>query len=128
MLSLDGRMSILKGRILAIPQSTFTTSNKSLLNNNLQSPYKLLFSSLLLFMQLQLLIWTSYTKTFFWLSIVIQSLQNTSSQIADGLQIQTVFFFLTIESIYHPLIISAHTSSSIIMTIFLSDIIVKTKY
>jgi len=42
MLSLDCGTFILKGGILATPQSTFTTSNQSLLKNNLQPPYKLL--------------------------------------------------------------------------------------
>ena len=52
MLSLDNRTFILKERILAIPQSTLTTSNLSSLKNNLQSPYKLLSSSFLLSTQL----------------------------------------------------------------------------
>ena len=43
MLSLNNGMSILKGGILAMPQSTLTTSNLSSLKNNLQPPYKLLF-------------------------------------------------------------------------------------
>ena len=65
MLLLDSRMSTLKGRILAMSQSTFTTSNQFLLKNNLQPLYKLLSSSFLLFIQLQLLILTLCTETFF---------------------------------------------------------------
>ena len=41
MLSLDDVTSILKGGILAMPQSTLTTSSSSSLKNNLQPPYKL---------------------------------------------------------------------------------------
>ena len=89
-------------------QSTFSTSNQSLLKNNLQPPYKLLFSSFLFFVQIQSLIWTPYTEIFFQLSLVIQLLQNTSLQMADGLQIQTVFSFSIIESIYQLLVISAY--------------------
>ena len=40
-LSLDNGMSILKGGILAMPQSTLTTSSLSSLKNNLQPPYEL---------------------------------------------------------------------------------------
>ena len=40
-LSLDNGTFILKGGILAMPQSTLTTSNLSSLKNNLQPPYKL---------------------------------------------------------------------------------------
>ena len=40
MLSLDDGTSILKGGILAMPQSTLTTSNPFSLKNNLQPPYK----------------------------------------------------------------------------------------
>ena len=40
-LSLDDVTSILKGGILAMPQSTLTTSSSSSLKNNLQPPYKL---------------------------------------------------------------------------------------
>jgi len=53
MLSLDDGTSILKGGILAMPQSTLTTSSPSSLKNNLQSPYELLSFFSLLFMQLQ---------------------------------------------------------------------------
>ena len=69
-LSLDSEISILKGGILAMSQSTLTTSNQSSLKNNLQFLYKLLFYFFLFFMQLQLLIWTLYTKTFFQLSLM----------------------------------------------------------
>ena len=100
MLSLDCGTFILKGRILATLQSTLATSNQSLLKNNLQSPYKLLSSSFLFFVQIQSLIWIPYTETFFQLSLVVQLLQNISLQMADGLQIQTVFSFSIIESIY----------------------------
>ena len=79
-------------------------------------------------MQLQLWIWTLYIKTFFWLSLVIQLLQNTSLQIANSLQTQTVFFSLTTEYIYHLLVISAYMFSSIIMITSLLDISVRTKY
>ena len=51
-LSLDSRISILKGGILATPQSTLTTSSPSLLKNNLRSLYKLLSSFSLFFAQL----------------------------------------------------------------------------
>ena len=71
MLLLDNRTSILKGGILAMPQSTLTTSNQSSLNNSLQPLYELLFSSFPLSIQLQLLIWTLYIKTFFQLSLII---------------------------------------------------------
>jgi len=47
---------------------------------------------------------------------------------ANGLWIQTVFFFLTTESMYYLLVISVHMFSSIIMTTFLLDITIKTKY
>ena len=100
MLSLDCGTFILKGGILATPQSTLTTSNQSLLKNNLQPLYKLLSSSFLFFVQIQSLIWIPYTETFFQLSLVIQLLQNISLQMANGLQIQTVFSFSIIESIY----------------------------
>ena len=49
MLLLDDRTSILKGGILAMPQSTLTTSSPSLLKNNLQPLYELLFFFFLLF-------------------------------------------------------------------------------
>ena len=111
-----------------MPQSTLRSSNQSLLKNNLQPPYKLLSFSSLLSVQLQQLIWTSYTKTFFWLSLVTQLLQNISLQIANSLWIQIVFFFLTTKSMYHLLVIFIHTFSSIIMIIFLLDIMVKTKH
>ena len=47
-LLLDNGISILKGGILAILQSTLTTSNLFLLKHNLQLPYKLPSSSFLL--------------------------------------------------------------------------------
>ena len=109
-------------------QSTLTTSNPSSLKNNLQPPYKLLFSFSLLSMQLQLLIQTPYIKTSFWLFLVIQLHQNISLQMAGGLWTLTVFFSLTTESIYYLLVISIHIFSSIIMTTSLLDIIVKTKH
>ena len=111
-----------------MPQSTLTTSNSSSLKNNLQPPYKLLFFSFLLFIQLQLLILTLYTKTFFQLFLVTQLLQNTSLQMANGLQTPTVFFVLITESIYHLLVISVHIFSSIIMIIFLLATSVRIKY
>ena len=128
MLSLDNGTFILKGRILAIPQSTLTTSNLSLLKNNLQLPYKLLFSSFLLSVQLQLCIWIPYIKTFSWLSLAIQLLQNTSLQMASDLQTQTIYSFSTTEFMYHLLVTSVHIFSSIIMIIFSLDILVKTKH
>ena len=128
MFSLDSGTSILKKEILATPQSTLITLNQSLLKNNLQPPYELLSSSFLLFTQLQSLIWTFYTKTFFQLSLVTQSLQNISPQMANHLWTQMVLFFLITESIYHLLVISIHAFSSIIMIIFLLDTSVKTKY
>ena len=62
MLSLDDGMSILKGGILATPQSTLTTSSPSSLKNNLQSLYKLPSFFFLLSAQLQLWIW----NTLYW--------------------------------------------------------------
>ena len=47
---------------------------------------------------------------------------------AGSLQIQTVFFFLTTESIYYLLVTSIHMFSSIIIITSLPDIIVKTKH
>jgi len=126
--SLDSGISILKRGILAISQSTLTTSNQSSLKNNLQLLYKLLFSSLLLFMQLQSLIWTLYTKTSFWLSLVTQLLQDISLQMANSLQAQTVFSSLITKSIYHLLVISTYVFSSIIIIIFLPDTLVKIKH
>ena len=128
MLSLDGGMSTLKRGILAMPQSTLTTLNPSLLKNNLWPPYKLLSFFFLLSILLQSWIWTPYTKTSFWLILVTQLLQNTSLQIASGLQTQIVFFSLMIEFMYYLLVISTHVFSSIIMTTSLLDIIVKTKH
>ena len=52
MLSLDDGISILKRGILAMPQSTLTTSSPSSLKNNLQSPYEPLFFFFLLSVQL----------------------------------------------------------------------------
>ena len=63
MLSLDDGTSILKGGILAMPQSTLTTSSPSLLKNNLQPLYKLLSFFSLPSVQLQSWIWTPYIKT-----------------------------------------------------------------
>ena len=110
-----------------MPQSIFTTLNLSSLKNNLWPLYKLLSSFSLLFTQLQLWIWIPYIKTFFWLSLVTQLQQNTSLQIASGLQIQTVFSFLTIEFMYHLLVISIYASSSITMITSLLNIMVKIK-
>ena len=128
MLSLDSGMSILKREILAMPQSTLTTSNSFSLKNNLWPPYKLLSSFSLLFMQLQSWIWILYIKTSFWLSLVTQLQQNTYPQMASSLQIQTVFSSLTTESTYYLLVIFTHTFSSIIMITSLPDIMVKTKH
>ena len=111
-----------------MPQSTLTTSSSSLLKNNLQSPYELLFFSFLLSIQLQQWIWTPYIKTSSWLSLVTQLLQNTSLEIASGLQTQIVYFFLTTEFMYYLLATSTHIFSSIIMIISLPDILVKTKH
>jgi len=47
---------------------------------------------------------------------------------ANSLQIQIVFSSLTTESMYYLLVISTYASSSIIMTTFLPDIVVKTKH
>ena len=128
MLSLDDGTSILKGGILAMLQSTLTTSSPSLLKNNLQPPYKLLSFFFLLSVQLQLWIWTPYIKTSYWLSPVTQLLQNTSPQMAGGLQTQTVYSSLTTEFIYHLLVTSAHVFSSTIMITSLPDNLVKTKH
>ena len=54
MLSLDDGMSILKEGILAMPQSTLTTSSPSSLKNSLQPPYEPLSFFFLLSVQLQL--------------------------------------------------------------------------
>ena len=127
-LSLDNGISILKRGILAMPQSTLTTSSPSLLKNNLQPPYKLQSFFSLPSTQLQLWIWTPYIKTSYWLSPVTQLLQNTSLQMASGLRTQTVYSSLTTEFMYHLLITSIHMFSSIIMITFLPDILVKTKH
>ena len=111
-----------------MPQSTLTTSNLSLLKNNLQPPYELLSSFFLLSAQLQLQIWTFYIKTSFQLSLVTQLLQNTSLQMAGGLQTQTVYSSLTTEFMYHLLATSAHMFSSTIMITSLPDILVKIKH
>ena len=128
MLSLDDGMSILKGGILAMPQSTLTTSSPSSLKNNLQPPYELWSFFFLLFVQLQSWIWTPYIKTSYWLSLVTQLLQNISPQMAGGSQTQMVYSFLTTEFIYHLLVTSAHVFSSTIMITSLLDILVKTKH
>ena len=59
---------------------------------------------------------------------MIQLLQNTSPQIANGLQTTTVLSILITESMYHLLVISTYIFSSIIIIISLLDILVKTKY
>jgi len=105
-----------------------TTSSPSSLKNNLQPPYKLLFFFSLLSVWLQLWIWTPYIKTSSQLSLVTQLLQNTSLQIASGLQTQTVYFSLTTEFMYYLLVTSVHTFSSIIMITSSLDILVKTKH
>ena len=127
-ISLDGGMSILKGGILAILQSTLTTSNSSSLKNNLWLLYKLLSSFSLLSIQLQSWIWTPYIKISFQPSLVTQLLQNTSPQIASGLWIQMVFSSFITKSMYCLLVTSAHAFSSIIMITSLLNIMVKTKY
>ena len=111
-----------------MPQSTLTTSSPSSLKNNLQPPYKLLFFFSLLSAQPQSWIWTLYIKTSYQLSLVTQLLQNTSLQMAGGLQTQMVYSFLTTEFMYHLLVTSTHTFSSTIMITFLPDILVKTKH
>ena len=128
MLSLDNEISILKEGILAMPQSTLTTSSPSSLKNNLQPPYELRSFFSLPSAQLQSWIWTPYIKTSYRLSLVTQLLQNTSLQMAGGLQTQTVYSSSTTEFMYHLLVISAHTFSSTIMITSLPDILVKTKY
>ena len=127
-LSLDDGMFILKGRILAMLQSTFTTSSPSLLKNNLQPLYELRSFFFLLSAQLQLWIWTPYIKTSYRLFLVTQLLQNTSPQMAGGLWTQTVYSFSTTEFMYHLLVTSAHAFSSTIMITSLPDILVKTKH
>ena len=59
---------------------------------------------------------------------MIQLLQNTSPQIANGLQTTTVLSILITGSMYHLLVISTYIFSSIIIIISLLDILVKTKY
>ena len=109
-------------------QSTLTTSNQSLLKNNLWPPYELLSYFFLFSVQLQSYIWTLYTKTFFWLSLVTQLLQNISLQMANSLQTQIVFSFLITKSMYYLLVIFTYIFSSIIMITSLLDILVKTKH
>ena len=109
-------------------QSTLTTSSPSLLKNNLQPPYKLLSFFFLLSVQLQLWIWTPYTKTSYRLFPVTQLLQNISPQMAGGLRTQTVYSSSTTEFMYHLLVTSAHAFSSTIMITSLPDILVKTKH
>ena len=128
MLSLDDGTSILKGRILAMPQSTLTTSSPSSLKNNLQPPYELRSFFSLPSAQLQLWIWTPYIKTSYRLFLVTQSLQNISLQMAGGLWTQTVYFSSTTEFMYYLLVTSAHIFSSTIMITSLLDILVKTKH
>ena len=128
MLSLDNGTSILKGEILAMPQSTLITSSPSLLKNNLQSPYKPLSFFFLSSAQLQLWIWTSYIKTSSQLFLVTQLLQNTSLQMASSLWTQTVYSSSTTEFMYHLLVTSTHAFSSTIMITSLQDILVKTKH
>ena len=128
MLSLDDGISILKGGILATPQSTLTTSNLSSLKNNLQLLYKLWFFFSLLSMQLQLWIWIPYIETSSRLSLVTQLLQNTPPQMASGLRTQMVYSFLTTEFMYYLLATSVHVFSSISMITSLLDILVKIKH
>ena len=111
-----------------MPQSTLITSSPSSLKNNLQPLYELLSFFFLLFAQLQSWIWTPYIKTFSQLSLVTQSLQNISLQMAGGPQTQTVYSSSTTEFMYHLLVTSAHVFSSIIMITSLPDILVKTKH
>ena len=127
-LLLDDRIFILKKEILAILQSTFITSNLFSLKNNLWSLYKLYFFFFLLFVQLQLLISTLYTKTFVHLFLMILLLQNTSLQITSSLQILIVFIISIAESMYYLLIVSIYELSSIITIIFLLVTSIKTKY
>ena len=109
-------------------QSTLITSSPSSLKNNLQSLYELWFFFFLLSAQLQLWIQIPYIETSSRLSLVIQLLQNIPLQIASGLWTQTVYFFLTIEFIYHLLETSTHVFYSTIMITFLPDTLVKTKH
>ena len=127
-LSLDNRMSILKKGILAMPQSTLTTSSPSSLKNNLQPLYKPRSFFFLPSIQLQSWIWTPYIKISSWLFLVTQLLQNTFLQMAGSLQTQIVYSSSTTEFMYHLLVTSAHAFSSTIMITFLQDILVKTKH
>ena len=115
-----------------MPQSTLTTSSLSSLKNNLQPLYELLSFFFLPSVQLQSWIWTFYIKTSSWLSLVTQSLQNISPQMAGGLWTQMVYSFSTTEFMYHLLVTSAHVfSSTIMITIIITsllDILVKTKH
>ena len=128
MFSLDNGTSILKRGILAMPQSTLTTSSPSSLKNNLQSPYELQSFFSLPSAQLQSWIWTPYIKTSYRLFPVTQSLQNISPQMAGGLRTQTVYSSLTTEFMYHLLVTSTHMFSSTIMITSSLDILVKTKH
>ena len=127
-LSLDDVIFILKGGILAMPQSTLTTSNLSSLKNNLQPLYKLQSFFFLLSVQLQSWIWILYIKTSSQLFLVIQLLQNTPPQIASSLQTQMVYSSSTTEFMYHLLVTSTYAFSSIIMITSLPDILVKIKH
>ena len=109
-------------------QSTLTTSSPSSLKNNLQPLYEPLSFFFLPSAQLQLWIWTPYIKISSWLSLVTQSLQNISLQMAGGLRTQMVYSFSTTEFMYHLLVTSTHAFSSTIMITSLLDILVKTKH
>ena len=111
-----------------MPQSTLTTSNPSLLKNNLQPPYELPFFFSPLSMQLQSWIWILYIKTSSQLSLVTQLLQNTPLQMASSLQTQIVYSSSTTEFMYYLLVTSAHVFSSTIIITSLPDILVKTKH
>ena len=111
-----------------MPQSTLTTLSPSSFKNNLQPLYEPLSFFFLLSAQLQSWIQTLYIKTSYQLSLVTQSLQNTSLQMAGGLQTQTVYFSSTIEFMYHLLVTSTHVFSSTIMIISSPDILVKAKH
>jgi len=101
---------------------------KPIFTNNLQPPYELWSFFFLLSAQLQSWIWTPYTKTSYRLSLVTQSLQNISPQMAGGPRTKTVYSSSTIEFMYHLLVTSAHVFSSTIMITSLPDILVKTKH
>ena len=97
-----------------MPQSTLITLSQFLSKNNLQPLYELQFFFFLPSIQLQSLISILCTETFVQCFLVTLLLQNTFSQMENGLWTLLVFFFLMVKSTYYPLAILIHVFSSII--------------